>query len=75
MAEITNLNVLTNEEIKMVCPFRTEVVVGQRLNVEGVPEQYQITTFPECQYRACPFYNPTGKDINEKCFKSVMYNV
>lgn len=72
MAEITTLNILTNEETKMVCPFRTEVVVGQRLNIEGVPEQYQITTFPECQYRLCPFYNSTGKDVSERCFKSVM---
>lgn len=53
----------------VVCPFRTNVFVGQHLNESGVPEQYQLTTFPECQYAACPFYNPEGKDAYEKCYR------
>ena len=68
MAEINTIDVVSN---MLVCPFRTEVMIGQRLNDEGVPEQYQLTRFPECQYKLCPFFNPDGKNNNERCFKSV----
>ena len=61
------LNILTNT---MVCPFRTEVTAGQHLNEDGIPEQYQLTKFPECQYKLCPFYNEEGKDNTERCLKS-----
>lgn len=64
MNDVNVLDVLSNT---VVCPFRTEVTVGQRLNEEGVPEQYQLTKFPECQYRLCPFYNDSGKNTSEKC--------
>lgn len=68
MAEINTIDILSNT---LVCPFRTEVIMSQRLNNEGIPEQYQLTKFPECQYKLCPFFNPDGKNNNEKCFKSV----
>ena len=68
MSDINSLDIIKN---LIVCPFRTEVRVGQRLNEEGEPEQYQITLFPECQYTMCPYYNSKGKTNNEKCFRAV----
>ncbi len=67
MTEISTLDIISNI---LVCPFRTEVMVGQHLNEDGVPEQYQLTKFPECQYKLCPFFNADGKDNTEKCFKA-----
>lgn len=63
------LDILSNTT---VCPFRTEVRMGQRLNEDGVPEQYQITLFPECQYRLCPFFNEEGKNNSERCYRATM---
>ena len=69
LSELNTLDIMSN---MVVCPFRTEVMVGQRLNEDGVPEQYQLTKFPECQYRLCPFYNEKGKDTSEKCYRATM---
>ena len=66
--DLNDCEVIQNNN--MVCPFRTNVVAGQHLNELGIPEQYQLTTFPECQYASCPFYNSEGKDNTEKCFKA-----
>ena len=65
-----NIEVLDTHHNYMVCPFRTEVTAGQHLNSLGVPEQYQLTKFPECQYIQCPFFNADGKDNNERCYKA-----
>lgn len=67
MTEISTLDIVSNI---LVCPFRTEVTAGQHLNEDGIPEQYQLTKFPECQYKLCPFFNVDGKDNTEKCFKA-----
>lgn len=54
----------TNE---MVCPFRTEIIGGQRLNENMEPEQFQRTLFPPCQYNLCPFYNNEATDNSMRC--------
>lgn len=59
------------ESNRVVCPFRTYIKIGQQLNENNVPEQYQLTVFPECQYSQCPFYNSDGKNASEKCFKCI----
>lgn len=69
MADIQFLDITPN---MMVCPFRTQVTVGQHLTEEGIPEQYQLTMFPECQYKLCPYFNDNGKDNTEKCLRSII---
>ena len=56
---------------KLVCPFRTEAIAGQRLNDSGEPESFQTTLFPECQYDMCPFYNSKWTTNEDRCNKAV----
>ena len=55
----------------LVCPFRTEVIGGQRLNDNGEAEAFQTTIFPECQYDKCPFYNSKWTNNEDRCNKAV----
>lgn len=42
---------------KMVCPFRTCVVITQKVDDNDIPSQIQNTTYPECHYEECPWYD------------------
>ena len=48
---------------KFVCPFRTRTIITQM--TQTIAEQNVL--FPECQYGMCPFFDPKGKTISEKC--------
>lgn len=52
------------------CPFRTETILSQEVDENGIPKQIQLVNFPECHYNQCPFYNPEGKEQYQKCFKA-----
>ena len=56
---------------KMICPFRSEIVVFNRMSSENIPEQVQTTYFPECYYGLCPYYDGKAKEKTEKCLKTM----
>lgn len=60
------MELIVNPEPELVCPFRTRTKL--------IPNDFgaadQVVEFPECQGRACPFYNVKAKDNTEKCFKT-----
>lgn len=48
----------------MVCPFRTVVRTYQN---PPVPDMIQETTYPECMYLKCPFFNRKATSIDKCC--------
>ena len=67
MSEIINIK----DSGKMICPFRSEIVVFNRMSSENIPEQVQTTYFPECYYGLCPYYDSKAKEKTEKCLKTM----
>lgn len=63
---MSDLEIVVTPEPWLVCPFRTKTKL--------VPNDFgaadQIIEFPECQGRACPFYNNEAEDNSERCFKA-----
>jgi hypothetical protein len=63
---MADLEVVFTPEPMLVCPFRT--ITKLIPNNFGAADQ--IIEFPECQGRACPFYNDEADNNNERCFKT-----
>lgn len=63
-------NITTIDNNYMVCPFRTRIIVRNELDEAGSPFQSQSTSFPECQYASCPYYDSKGKNASEKCTRA-----
>ena len=68
----TNVNVISiKDNSKMICPFRNEIVVFNRMSSENIPEQVQTTYFPECYYGLCPYYDNRSVNKTEKCLRTL----
>lgn len=61
-----DMEIIVTPEPWLVCPFRTKTKL--------VPNDFgaadQIIEFPDCQGRACPFYNDEAVDNTERCLKA-----
>lgn len=68
MSEIINIK----DSGKMVCPFRTEIVMYNRMSDENIPQQIQTSYFPECYYGLCPYYDSKATAKTEKCLKTMV---